>query len=49
LIIGLVLGTYSSIYIALPLTEWFDRRFFAKMSDKKKKKGKRRQTAEQAA
>lgn len=49
LIIGLVLGTYSSIYIALPLTEWFDRRFFAKISDKKKKKGKRRQATVKAA
>lgn len=28
LIIGLILGTYSSIYIALPLTEWLDRKFF---------------------
>ena len=29
IIIGLVLGTYSSIYVALPLTEWLDRKFFA--------------------
>lgn len=28
LVIGFVLGTYSSIYVALPLTEWLDRRFF---------------------
>jgi preprotein translocase subunit SecF len=28
LVIGIVLGTYSSIYVALPLTEWLDRRFF---------------------
>jgi len=28
LVIGVVLGTYSSIYVALPLTEWLDRRFF---------------------
>lgn len=26
--IGVVLGTYSSIYVALPLTEWLDRRYF---------------------
>ncbi len=30
LIIGLVLGTYSSIYVALPLTDYIDRKFFAK-------------------
>ena len=29
LIIGLVLGVYSSIYVALPLTEYLDRKFFA--------------------
>jgi preprotein translocase subunit SecF len=28
MIIGMVLGTYSSIYVALPLTEWLDRKFF---------------------
>lgn len=33
LIIGLVLGVYSSIYVALPLTEYLDRKFFA--SEKK--------------
>jgi preprotein translocase subunit SecF len=26
--VGLLLGTYSSIYVALPLTNWLDRRFF---------------------
>jgi preprotein translocase subunit SecF len=36
LIIGLVLGTYSSIYVALPLTEWLDRRFFARFAKKKR-------------
>lgn len=30
LIVGLVLGTYSSIYVALPLTDYLDRKFFAK-------------------
>src|SRR5690606_8951061 len=35
LIIGLVLGTYSSIYIALPLTEYLDRKFFSKVVKKK--------------
>lgn len=31
LIIGFVLGVYSSIYVALPFTEWLDRRFFSNM------------------
>jgi len=38
LTIGVVLGTYSSIYVALPLTEWFETRFFAKMGNQKKKR-----------
>ena len=29
LIIGVVFGTYSSVYVALPITWWLDRRFFA--------------------
>jgi preprotein translocase subunit SecF len=29
LIIGTVLGTYSSIYVALPMTHWLDQRFFS--------------------
>jgi len=30
LLIGIAIGTYSSIYIAAPVTEWMDRRFFAR-------------------
>ncbi|MBK6581150.1 MAG: protein translocase subunit SecF [Sandaracinaceae bacterium] len=30
LFIGISVGTYSSIYVAAPMTEWIDRRFFAK-------------------
>ncbi len=37
LIIGLILGTYSSIYVALPFTEWLDRTFFAKSAAQKKR------------
>lgn len=33
IVIGLVLGTYSSIYVALPITYWLDRRFFDKDGD----------------
>ncbi|MCG8553968.1 MAG: protein translocase subunit SecF [Proteobacteria bacterium] len=28
LFVGFVVGTYSSIYVAAPFTEWMDRRFF---------------------
>lgn len=30
LTIGFLVGSYSSIYVAAPLTEWMDRRFFRK-------------------
>ena len=30
LFIGILIGTYSSIYVAAPFTEWVDRRFFSK-------------------
>jgi preprotein translocase subunit SecF len=36
LTIGVILGMYSSIYVALPLTEWFESRFFSKVGSKKK-------------
>jgi preprotein translocase subunit SecF len=36
LVIGVVLGTYSSIYVALPLTEWLDHTLFSKVGAKKK-------------
>ncbi len=38
LVIGTVLGTYSTIYIALPLTEWLDRKFFSKVAQKTKRR-----------
>jgi preprotein translocase subunit SecF len=28
LVLGVIMGTYSSIYVALPLTEWLDKRYF---------------------
>lgn len=37
LVVGIVVGTYSSIYIAAPLTEWIDRRFFGSEASKRKK------------
>ncbi|MCC6644363.1 MAG: protein translocase subunit SecF [Polyangiaceae bacterium] len=47
LVVGVVAGTYSSIYVAAPLTEWIDRRFFADDSATKVKK-KRKFTARPA-
>ena len=38
LIVGILLGTYSSIYVALPLTEYLDRKFFSKVGGEKKAK-----------
>ena len=37
LIIGLILGTYSSIYVALPLTEFLDRKVFSKAAKPKRR------------
>jgi preprotein translocase subunit SecF len=31
LTIGMILGTYSTIYIALPVTEWFDKALFSRL------------------
>jgi preprotein translocase subunit SecF len=31
LTLGMILGTYSTIYIALPVTEWFDKTLFARL------------------
>ncbi len=45
LIIGISVGTYSSIYVALPLTEWLDHKFFAKLGKKKKFGEARKKTA----
>ena len=37
LVIGIIVGTYSSIYVAAPFTEWVDRRFFGSSAQKRKK------------
>ncbi len=37
LFIGILIGTYSSIYVAAPLTEWMDRRFFSSSKARAKK------------
>jgi preprotein translocase subunit SecF len=51
MLVGIVVGTYSSIYIAAPFTEWVDRRFFAtqdKGKDDKKVPRKRSQKQAEA-
>lgn len=37
LVVGIIVGTYSSIYVAAPITEWIDRRFFGSSVFKRKK------------
>ncbi len=49
LIIGMVLGVFSSVYVALPVTEWLDRKFFAKVAAKKGRKKSRRKALQRAA
>ena len=45
IVIGLILGTYSSIYVALPLTHWLDVKFFTKQqSSRSKAKSAKRPT-----
>jgi preprotein translocase subunit SecF len=44
LLVGIIVGTYSSIYIAAPLTEWIDRRFFGATVVKQKKISRTRAT-----
>lgn len=39
MVVGIIAGTYSSIYVAAPLTEWIDSRLT--QSAKKKKKGRK--------
>jgi len=38
LFVGVIAGTYSSIFVAAPMTEWIDRRFFGGSATQKKKK-----------
>lgn len=37
MLVGMVVGTYSSIYIAAPVTEWIDRRFFSSATPQRTK------------
>lgn len=49
LIIGMVLGVFSSIYVALPVTEWLDRKFFVKKGHKKGSQRRQRKLKRAAA
>jgi preprotein translocase subunit SecF len=37
-LVGVVVGTYSSIYVAAPITEWIDRKFFGAQTAAPRKK-----------
>lgn len=37
LLIGIIVGTYSSIYVAAPLTEWIDKKWFGATAANQKK------------
>jgi len=39
MVIGIIAGTYSSIYVAAPLTEWIDRKMRERAGEPTKKKG----------
>lgn len=41
LMVGLALGTYSSVYVALPLTYWLERSVFRRVAPKKTSTGPR--------
>ncbi len=48
LLVGVVVGTYSSIYIAAPLTELIDRKIFGKTVKKKRRVRRRRKRSPKA-
>lgn len=47
LLVGVVVGTYSSIYVAAPLTEYIDRKVFGRTIKKKKRRIRRKKDASQ--
>lgn len=48
LLVGIVVGTYSSIYVAAPITEWIDRRFFGAQTAAPRKKVNRAKAVKRA-
>jgi preprotein translocase subunit SecF len=49
MLVGIGVGTYSSIYIAAPFTEWVDRRFFASATKARPKVSRTRGARKTAA
>ncbi len=47
-LVGVVVGTYSSIYVAAPITEWIDRRFFGAQTAAPRKKVTRTKAVKRA-
>ncbi|MBK9264099.1 MAG: protein translocase subunit SecF [Polyangiaceae bacterium] len=48
LLVGVAVGTYSSIYISAPITEWIDRRFFGGQTAAPRKKVSRTKAVKRA-
>lgn len=48
LLVGIVVGTYSSIYVAAPITEWIDRKFFGGQTAAPRKKVNRAKAVKRA-
>ncbi len=44
--VGVITGTYSSIFVAAPITEWLDRKVFSSLISKQKKPGPTRKRGE---
>jgi preprotein translocase subunit SecF len=49
MMVGVVVGTYSSIYVAAPLTELIDKRLFGQSVKKKKRRVRRKKKGESAS
>ena len=47
-LVGVVVGTYSSIYVAAPVTEWIDRKFFGGQTAAPRKKVTRTKAVKRA-
>jgi preprotein translocase subunit SecF len=45
MVVGIVAGTYSSIYVAAPLTEWIDSKMAQQAKKKRQTVGAPRKTA----
>ena len=48
LLVGIVAGTYSSIYVAAPLTEWIDRKYFSSANAQQRERTQLARTTKKA-